>query len=167
MSFDMITFLEELENYEFGVKHIIPAKYHPADIPGAFTDELDNILYARTYLEKQLSLYPQEVDQSGYFSRLEAADKLLHSKWEVILKIVPGFANGRSRLRQKYPETYWWWYLDSPRAVEVEQAIIYVSKERLGLTLAESIVARVGLYAGQLVKITVPDTKHILISVGQ
>lgn len=166
MSFDRITFVEELENYEFGVKHIIPRKYHPAKVPDAFTDELDNILHARTYLEKQVSLYPEEVHKSRYLPRLETADHLFQAKREVILNIVPDFAHGRTRLREKYPETYWWWYLDKSQVFEIEQPIIYVEKERLGLTLAESIVARVGLYAGQLVKITVPDTKHILISVG-
>ena len=166
MMVDLEAFVEELETYEFGVKYIIPTEYRSDNVDSALSDELDNILDARTYLEKQVRLYPELAQQSDYLSRLQVSDNLLRSKREIILSMVPDFARGRTRLRDRYPETYWWWYLEQPMPTEAEEQIVYVSKEHLGLSLAESIMARASLQVGQLIKITVPDTKHFLISIG-
>lgn len=166
MKANLETFVEELENYEFGVKHVIPEKYHSDHVDSALSDELDHILDARTYLEKQVRLYPELARQNDYLSRLQASDNLLRGKREIILSLVPDFAQGRTRLRDRYPETYWWWYMDQPMATETEEQIVYVSKEHLGLTLAESIMARASLQVGQLIKITVPDAKHFVISIA-
>ncbi len=164
---DLDSFVSELENYEFGVKYIIPTDYTSLDdVADSFTDELDNILHARTYLEKQLRLYLKDEQLMAYLPRLEATDNLLRTKQKIVLKLEPDFARGRTHLRQTPPETYWWWYLDDPTVVEVEQEIAYVSQDCLGLTFEESIIAQVGLQAGQLVKITA-NTKHILISVQE
>jgi hypothetical protein len=168
MTINMDNFVSELENYEFGVKHIIPATSQPLDDgESSFTDELDNILHTRTYLERELRLYPQEQQLLAYLPRLEAADNILRAKREIVLKLVPDFARGRARLRQTPPETYWWWYLDAPILTEVEEQIVYISQDRLGLTFTEAIVAGVGLRAGQSVKVTAADPKHILISIQE
>lgn len=167
MKIDLESFVSELENYEFGVKYIIPTDLKFSnDIDSSFTDELDNILDTRTYIEKQLRLYPEEEQLKTYLARLKAADNLLRAKREIVLKVAPDFAKGRARLRQVPPETYWWWYLDNPDLVEVRQEIVYISQNRLGIAFDESVVARAGLQAGQSVKITA-DTKHILVSIQE
>jgi hypothetical protein len=167
MTIDLNGFVSELENYEFGVKNVIPAEHIPLAHESAFTDELDNILHARTYLEKQLRLHPQESQLLTYLPRLEVADNLLRAKRDIILKLVPDFAKGRTRLRQTPPETYWWWYLDSPNVVETEEQIIYIAQDRLGLTFTDDIISHIGLRPGQSVKVTAADPKHILISIQE
>jgi hypothetical protein len=99
-----------------------------------------------------------------YLPRLEVANNVLRTKREVVLNLMPNFAQARTRLKQIPPEIYWWWYLDNPTLVEIEQEITYVSPEQLGLTFEEAIIARTGLKPGQSVKVTA-DAKHILISI--
>jgi hypothetical protein len=168
MTINLDIFVSELENYEFGVKHIIPTTSETlVDDGNAFTDELDNILDARTYLEKMIRLYPREPHILAHLPRLRVADSILRAKQDTVLKLVPNFAQGRRHLKQTPPESYWWWYLDTPVMAETEEQIIYVTQNRLGLTFTEAIVAGVGLRAGQSVKVTAADSKHILISLQE
>ena len=167
MTIDLDGFISELENYEFGVKNVIPAESIPQAREGSFSDELDNILHARTYLEKQLRLYPHVSQLLSHLPRLEAADNLLRAKKDIILELAPDFAKGRAHLRQTPPETYWWWYLDAPHVIETEEQIIYIAQDRLGLTFTEDLISHIGLRPGQSVKVTAADPKHILISIQE
>jgi hypothetical protein len=165
MSFDLDTYISELENYEFGVKHIIPTEYKSVD--DSFTDELDNILDARSYLETQGQLYPQQTGQKDFAKRLVKNDNLLRAKREILLKLIPNFGHARTRLKQTPPKNHWWYYLDKPLLSEVEQQIIAVQPNRLGLTFDQAIISQFGLRVGQPVKVIATDAKHILISIQE
>ena len=119
MDIDLEGFLLELENYEYGVKHIIPSVFTSIeDVNGAFTDELGNILHARTHLEGELRLHPENKELTRYTDKLEQLDNILHAKREVVLKIVPNFARARKSLRRTPPRSQWWWYLDELEELE-------------------------------------------------
>lgn len=107
-------FLRELRNYEYGVKHIIPAVFTSLeDVDSAFTDELENILYARTWLERESRLHPESQGLMPYIAQLRELDSIFRAKRDTVLQIVPNFADGRRSLRKTVPRSHWWWYLDA------------------------------------------------------
>jgi hypothetical protein len=159
-------FLRELKNYEYGVKHIIPSVFTSLDnVDSAFTDELENILYARTYLERELRLHPESKELVPHIAQLTDLDSIFRSKRDVVLQIVPDFGRGRRLLRKMPPKSHWWWYLDFLEEYETVQEVIPLAPERLGLILDEVVAARMGLRPGQTLRVRMPDSEHLLISV--
>ena len=109
MNVDVEGFLRELENYEYGVKHIIPATFSSIeDVDGAFTDELESILYARTCLERELRLHPDRQELALHLDHLGGLDCIFRAKRDIVLKIVPNFASRRRSLRKTPPRSHWW-----------------------------------------------------------
>jgi hypothetical protein len=163
-------FLREFKNYEYGVRCVIPSTFASTsseDVDSAFTDELDNILYARTYLERELRLHPEDKELAPYIVRLEELDNLFRAKRDIVLRIVPNFARGRRLLRRTPPSSHWWWYLDTLEEEEYEtmQDVIPLTPERLGLAFDAVVATRMGLRPGQKVRVRMPDETHLVISV--
>lgn len=79
MTFDLEGLRIEFENYEYGVKHVIPSSL-AEEVDGAFTDELMNILHARSYLERELFLQPESQELAEYKEKLGQLDSLLYAK---------------------------------------------------------------------------------------
>jgi hypothetical protein len=159
-------FLREFKNYEYGVKYVIPsASTSSEDVDSAFTDELDNILYARTYLERELRLHPEDKELASYVARLAELDSLFRAKRDIVLRIVPNFARGRRLLRRTPPRSHWWWYLDTLEEYEAMQDVISLTPERLGLVLDAVVATRMGLRPGQRVRLRMADEAHLVISV--
>jgi len=166
MNVDVEGFLRELKNYEYGVKHVIPAAFASIEeVDGALTDELENILYARTYLERELRLHPDSQELALHLDHLGELDSIFRAKRDIILRIVPNFASGRRSLRKAPPRSHWWWYLDDLEEYEAWQEVVPLASERLGLVFDVGVAARMGLRPGQAVRVRMPDEKHLVISV--
>ncbi len=166
MNVNVKGFLREFENYEYGVKHIVPAVFTSLDdIDSAFSDELENILYARTYLERELCLYPESQELAPYVAQLEDLDSIFRAKQDIVLQIVPNFADGRKSLRKTPSRSHWWWYLDALEEYEALQEVIPMTPEHLCLTFDAVVVARMGLRPGQALRVRMPDERHLVISV--
>jgi hypothetical protein len=52
-------------------------------------------------------------------------------------------------------------------ALKLKHKIIKLSKGRLGLYFNKDIIQSLGLKAGEEVKVTVPDKRHIVIGIGK
>jgi len=165
---ELEAFRRELENYEYGVQ-VIPAS--PQALPEAdeaFSDELESLLFARDWLEQKLRAYPENEAYEPLVERMQELDTLLQAKRRLALALVPNYPSWRDTLKERPPQTHWWWYLDQIAGeYESQQAIVRLSADRLGLVFDEGVVARVGLRAGQTVTMRVPDDRHILIAVSE
>jgi len=158
----------EFENYDFGVRRIIPwTVTSPDDIDDAFSDELDSLLYARDCLEEELQAHPDSEELAPYIDKIKELDFILHAKRHVVLQIIANYPQWRETLKERPPRSHWWWYLDQLNGdgYETEREVVSWPAEQLGIVFGEEIAARVGLKAGQRVTIRVPDDKHIVISV--
>lgn len=114
-------FLTELENYERGIRQIIPAyltgKFQDQE---AFVDEVSAILWARDYLEDHLDeLGPKDAD---LVRRIDELDRLLLVSKDAFLACAPFYISFRQQTQA--PPTRWWYYLDRITRTVVEQFIL-------------------------------------------
>ncbi len=168
MDTDLESFLTEFNNYDFGVRRIIPATItSPEDIDSAFSDELDSLLFARDYLEEALQEHPDSEEYDPFVSRIRELDSLLIAKRHVVMQIITNYPEWRDTLKIKPPKSHWWWYLDQidQDGYETQQEVISLETNRLGVVLDEEIASRMGLKAGQRITVRISDDRHILISV--
>jgi hypothetical protein len=111
-------FLTELENYERGVRQIIPAyltgRFKDRE---AFEDEVSAILWARDYLEDHMSeLGPEDAELAR---RMDELDRLLLISKDALLAHAPFYPSFREQTQA--PPTRWWYYLDKVTRTVVEQ----------------------------------------------
>lgn len=161
-------FLLELENYDYGVRKIIPdALTSLLAVDQAFGEELEGLLDARDYLEERLQVLRDDPTYASTMDRIQALDEMLRTKRNIILEIVPNFPMWRERRRWKPPRSHWWWYLDQldDDGHESEQEVVPVPQNRLAVTLDPELAARVGLTVGKRVTVRAQDDRHLIISV--
>jgi hypothetical protein len=160
-------FRRELQNYDYGVRQVIPAS--PQALPEAdeaFSDELESLLFARDWLERELRAHSADQAYQPLGERIQELDALLRAKRPLVLTLVPNYARWRDTLKEHPPQAHWWWYLDQVEAeYESQQAVVSLA-DHLGVVFDEDVVARVGLRAGQPVTVRVSDKRHILIAVS-
>lgn len=125
---DMEGFLIELENYDFGVRKLIPPVFTSLeDADEAFSDELDGLLYARDYLEREIREGSVDEALASHLKRIKELDALLRARKEIVLKIIPNFSRWRERFKEKPPRSHWWWYLDQLDEHETRQEVLSLS----------------------------------------
>lgn len=140
---DRESLLIELENYEYGVRQIIPGyltgRFKDQE---ALADEVSAILWARDYLEDHLAeLGPEDAD---LVRRIDELDRLLLVSKDAFLTRTPFYAGFRRQ--SQAPPARWWYYLDMVTRTVVEQFTLVIPAgdgegERL-ITLPERLPVR-------------------------
>jgi len=120
---DRESFLTELENYEYGVRQIIPGyltgKFQDQE---AFVDEVSALLWARDYLEDHLAeLGPED---AALVYRIDELDRLLLVSKDALLVRAPYYASFRQQ--GQVPPAHWWYYLDMITRTVVEQFTLVI-----------------------------------------